>query len=98
MIETGYDVIWPATFLSDGKQILSGHNDGLRRWRVTDGREVGNQMGVDGVVAISVSRDGKWIVCGTSEGASVSWDDECARRLRTRTDKPFVGAGDEDSN
>ena len=28
----------------------------------------------------------------------LSWDDECARRLRTRTDKPFVGAGDEDSN
>ena len=29
---------------------------------------------------------------------NLSWDDECARRLRTRTDKPFVGAGDEDSN
>ena len=34
-------------------------------------------------------------ICGPR---SMSWDDECARGLRTRADKPFVGAGDEDSN
>ena len=28
---------------------------------------------------------------------NLSWDDECARGLRTRAGKPFVGAGDEDS-
>jgi WD40 repeat protein len=53
-------------------QLLSGKIDGLRRWRVADGQEVGNQMGMD-VNVISVSTDGKWIVCGTTEGASV-WD------------------------
>ena len=47
-------------------------DDGIRRWRVGDGEEVGKQAGVT-VYAISVSRNDMWIVCGTEKGASV-WD------------------------
>ena len=74
MIETG-DIhpIYSVAFHSDGMQLFSGKEDGLRRWRVADGQEVGNRMGKDVIAAISVSRNGKWIVCGTSRGASV-WD------------------------
>ena len=74
MIETG-DIhpIYSVAFHSDGMQLFSGKEDGLRRWRVADGQEVGNRMGKDVIAAISVSRNGKWIVCGTSKGASV-WD------------------------
>jgi WD40 repeat protein len=65
-------VVFSVAFHSDGMQLLSGKTDGLRRWRVADGQELGNRMAKD-VYAISVSRDGKWIVCGTGQGASV-WD------------------------
>ena len=72
MIETGRGPIFSVAFHSDGMQLLSGKQDGLRRWRVADGQEVGNQIPMD-VNAISMSRDGKWIVYGTVKGASV-WD------------------------
>jgi WD40 repeat protein len=73
VIETGDErAIYSVAFHSDGMQLLSGKTDGLRRWRVADGQELGNRMAKD-VYAISVSRDGKWIVCGTGRGAIV-WD------------------------
>ena len=75
MIETGNEhAVFSVAFKfdSDGMHVLSGQEDGLRRWRIADGQEVGKQPGSE-VRAISVSRDGKWIVCGTENGASV-WD------------------------
>ena len=73
MIETGAKRdVWSVAFHSDGMHLLSGKQDGLRQWRVADGQEVGNRIPMD-VNAISVSRDGKWIVYGTTRGASV-WD------------------------
>ena len=72
---TNAGVIWSVAFHSDGMQLLSGNDDGVRRWRVAGGQEVGSQMGMNGAAAISVSRDGKWIVCGTMKGAGV-WDAE----------------------
>ena len=74
MIETGGNrPIYSVAFHPDGMHLLSGNKDGVRRWRVADGLEVGNRIEMDIVNAISVSRDGKWIVCGTEKGASV-WD------------------------
>ena len=75
MIGTNAGVIWSVAFHSDGMQLLSGNDDGVRRWRVAGGQEVGSQMGMNGAAAISVSRDGKWIVCGTMKGAGI-WDAE----------------------
>ncbi|KAH0832308.1 WD40-repeat-containing domain protein, partial [Lanmaoa asiatica] len=59
-------------FHPDGIHLLSGGLDGIRKWRLADGEEVGKQTGME-VKAISVSNDQKWIVCGASRGASV-WD------------------------
>ncbi|KAF8546544.1 tricorn protease domain 2-containing protein [Imleria badia] len=73
--------IQSVAFHPDGKNLLGGDIDGVRRLRVADGQveEVGNQMGMS-IRAISVSRDGKWIVCGTTlRGASV-WDGEIRAR------------------
>ena len=73
VIETGNNyAVWSVAFHSDGMQLLSGKTDGVRRWRVADGQEVGNRMPMN-VNVISVSMDGKWTVCGTTRGASV-WD------------------------
>ena len=54
-------------FLVDGKHVVGGDREGkIRRWRVEDGMEVGMPMAAGGAVCnIAVSRDGKWIVCGT---------------------------------
>jgi WD40 repeat protein len=73
-------------------QLLSGKIDGLRRWRVADGQEVGNRMPMD-VNAISVSKDGKWMVCGTTEGASV-WDAKIQEKTFEVEDTGFVCAMD----
>ena len=62
-------------FYPDGRHFLGGGGEaGVQRWRVSDGQEVRKQTGMD-VYAISVSKDQKWIACGTKEGASV-WDGE----------------------
>ena len=71
--------VWTVAFHPDGKHLLSGHNDMIRRWRFADGQEVRKQTGVE-VFAISVSRNGKWIVCGTRKGASV-WDGELHEKI-----------------
>ena len=42
----------------------SGTRNGIQQWRLADGQDVGKQPGMD-VGAISVSRDQKWVVCGT---------------------------------
>ena len=65
-------------FHPDGKHLLGGYNGGIQRWQLTDGQEVGKQTGMQ-LRAISVSRDRKWIVCGTFDGASV-WDGELRKK------------------
>ena len=66
-------------FHPDEIHLLGGGYNGIRRWRLEDGQEVGRQMGME-LNAISVSRNHKWVVCGTAEGASV-WDPEIQTKL-----------------
>ena len=66
-------------FHPDGMHLLGGGRDGIRRWRLTDGQEVGKQTGMK-LWAISASRDHKWVLCGTDEGASV-WDAEVHEKI-----------------
>ena len=95
VIETGDDgAVWSVAFHSDGMHLLSGKSDGLRRWRVADGQEVGNQLEVAmDVNAISVSRDGNWIVCGSMKGASV-WDAKIQEKVIEVEGTDPVGAVD----
>ena len=55
---------------------MGGGNGGIRRWRLADGQEVPirNQTEME-LRAICMSKNQKWIVCGTTQGASV-WDGE----------------------
>ncbi|KAF8547030.1 tricorn protease domain 2-containing protein [Imleria badia] len=76
MIESGGSgEIHSVAFHPDGIHLSSASADGFRRWRLADGQEVGNQIGFMSLNAISVSRDNRWIVCGTWLGAGV-WDAE----------------------
>ena len=53
-------------FTDDGKQVLSGDEEGmLRRWRVDDGQEVGEPFRAIGeIYAAALSPDGKWLASG----------------------------------
>ena len=66
-------------FHPDGKHFFDGTSNGIRRWRVADGQELGKQTGMY-VYAICVSKDQKWVACGTTEGASV-WDAELREKV-----------------
>jgi len=72
VINTGNSyTIFSVAFHPDGAHLFSAARDGVRQWRVAEGQEVGTRMETGLTNAISVSRDHKWIVCGTSKGASV---------------------------
>ena len=77
--DSRYGRIYTVAFHTDGMHFFVGTWDGIQRWRVADGREVGKQTGMN-MNAISVSRDGKWVVCGFVEGANV-WDAELQRKV-----------------
>ena len=79
VLEGGVGEVWALVFHPDGKHFFDGTNDEIRRWRVADGQELGKQTGMD-MYAISVSRDQKWVVCGTTKGASV-WDAEIRQKV-----------------
>ena len=67
-------------FHPDGIHLLGGGDGGVGRWRLSDGQEVGKQTGMK-LRAISVSRDSKWIVCGTREGGASVWDAEMHEKV-----------------
>ena len=71
--------VWAVAFHADGKHVLGGNDTSIRRWRLADGQEVAKQTGMN-LNSICVSRDDKWIVCGTSEGAGV-WDGELRKEI-----------------
>jgi WD40 repeat protein len=63
-------------FFVDGKHIVSGYKDGsIRRWRLSDCREIGPVMKSDGTVnSVAASQDGKWIVSGGVDCRVTIWD------------------------
>jgi len=94
VIETGDSrAIYSVAFHPDGAHLFSAARDGVRRWRVADGQEVGTQMGAVETTAISVSRDHKWIVCGTEEGACV-WNAKTQEKAIEVEGGTFVDAVD----
>ena len=97
VIKTGDDgAIYSVAFHSDevdGMQLFSGKDVGVRRWQVADGQEVGSQVTMSLTNAISLSRNGKWIVCGTSQGASV-WDAKMQEKAVEVEGTKYVGAVD----
>ena len=80
LLDTGRsDRVWAVAFHPDGKHVLVGNDDGIRRWQIADGEEVGKQIGME-LLAMNVSKDHKWIACGTTKGASL-WDGEMREKV-----------------
>ena len=85
--------VWAVAFHPDGKHVLGGNDDGIRRWRLADGQEVAKQTGMK-LQAICVSRDDKWIVCGTDGAGANVWDGEIHKKLIHVEGKTVVDAVD----
>ena len=66
-IKSSQRAVTSVLFTNDGKQVLSGGDEGvIRRWRVDDGQEVGEPIRVKwaDIYAVALSPDGKWLVAG----------------------------------
>ena len=65
----------PVAFVGDAGYIVGGDGTKIRRWKVSDGKEVGQRMDAGTQVwSIAVSRNGKWIVGRTRSGQVGVWD------------------------
>ena len=72
----------PIAFVGDAGYIVGGDHNKIRRWQLSDGKEVGQLMHAgDYVHSIAVSRDGKWIVSGMESGQVVVWDANSHERV-----------------
>ena len=79
VLEGGIGKVYAVAFHPDGKHFFDGTRNEIRRWRLADGQELGKQTGMD-MYTISVSKDQKWVACGTTSGASV-WDAELREKV-----------------
>ena len=81
LLDTGHsDWVWAVAFHPDGTHFLGGGREqGCRRWRLADGQEVGGPTEMT-LQAISVSRNHRWVVCGTRNGASL-WDEDLREKV-----------------
>ena len=72
----------PVALVGDAGYIVGGDGNNIRRWRVDDGRELGEPMDAgEFVSSIAVSRDGKWIVCGMTKGQVAVWNAESREKV-----------------
>lgn len=70
-----------AAFLSDGRIISASHDDTIRIWEVSTGREIWRgEFRLSGVNALAVSADGKSAAWGGFQRRVVVWDLENARK------------------
>ena len=62
------------TFAANGEYLVSGGKEGVRVWRVEDGKQMAT-MEAKGVLCLAVSKDGRWITAGTEKyGDVIVWD------------------------
>ncbi|KAG8219179.1 WD40-repeat-containing domain protein [Butyriboletus roseoflavus] len=81
VLETGDSgPVYAVAFHPDEKHLLGGGRNGIRRWRLVDGQQVGTQTATWDFNAIAVSRNHKWVVCGTDKGAQV-WNAEVDEKV-----------------
>ena len=78
-----------AVVAEDGKEVLSGSEDGMvRRWRVDNGMEVGEPIQTEEaeIYAAALSPDRKWLVCGlrllnAPGGKTCVWDAQTHQKV-----------------
>lgn len=74
--------MWASTFTANSEHLVSGGDEGVRVWRVDDGRHIAT-MKAAGVRCLAVSKDNTWIAAGTDMGEVVVWDAKTYGRVFT---------------
>ncbi|KIJ12552.1 hypothetical protein PAXINDRAFT_82628 [Paxillus involutus ATCC 200175] len=76
-------IVWSVAFLPDGKEVISGSEDGsARRWRVEDGCEVVVLEGHTGRVrSLAFSPDSARFVSGSTDKTVIVWSTTTGERL-----------------
>ncbi|KAH7882249.1 quinon protein alcohol dehydrogenase-like superfamily [Phlebopus sp. FC_14] len=80
LLHTFTGVYVPVSFLPDSEHFVGGCYDGtVRKWRISDGREVGKAKGHGSRVSVvAMSGDGKTVASGGGDGKVVLWSiDTC---------------------
>ena len=87
-IDAGVDM-GTKTFSANGEYLLTGHYEGVRVWRVQDGKEMARlEMNVN---SLAVSKDDNWIAGTTWEGDVIIWDaNTYIQKYQWRTDSEIV--------
>ena len=87
--------IQSVAFVVDEGYLVGGDGHEIRRWRIQDGKEVGQPMCArSDVLSIAVSRDRKRIVSGTYDGQVAVWGAENHKTIGFRGHKLGVFAVD----
>ena len=69
------------TFSANSDYLLSG-GEGVRVWRVEDGKEMATvDSEAEDVRCLAVPRDGRWIAAGTGSGSVFVWDAETYEKV-----------------
>ena len=81
------------TFSANGKYLLSGGDKGVQVWGMEDGKQMAT-MEAKKVLCLAVSKDGRWIAAGTSDGAVYVWDAETRGQAWSHKENNTVSAVD----
>ena len=95
-IKSGQRAVKSVLFTNDGKQVLSGDEEGmLRQWRVDDGQEAGKPFRAKGeIYAAVLSPDGKWLACGLRPSQRLTFRHVYARIWDARTHEKLLDIKD----
>ena len=61
------------TFSADSKYLVDGGEEGVRVWRVEDGKQMAKMETGNEVRCLAVSKDGRWIAAGTGASELLTW-------------------------
>ena len=70
----GGSAIRAVAFAANGEYLVSGGEDGVRVWRVKDGKQMATVEVRAVCKCLAVSKDGRWIAAGTDYGEVIVWD------------------------
>ncbi|KAF8547208.1 hypothetical protein OG21DRAFT_1501672 [Imleria badia] len=94
-INAGRRTIWAVAFSANGEYLVSGGFEGVRVWRVSDGKETATiAPGSGGVRCLAASKDGRWMAAGTLRGEVIVWDGETYQHTATLKEGGEIGSVD----
>ena len=87
----GGSILEAVAFAPNGEHLVCGGNEGVRVWRVEDGKQVAT-LEARYVKCLAVSKDGRWIAAGTWDHVS-AWDAKTYEKVFSYWDCIYITNG-----